>query len=322
MKMKKLTALLLASVMVLSMTACGDTPASNDNLSQESSSSEESSTSEESSADASDSSEADADATDETGSDAADAESTDPAEDSEAGNSEEGFTTAVEGKLTMATNAAFPPYEYVEGGQVTGIDAEIAGAIAGKLGLELQIDDMEFDSITEAVKGGKADIGLAGMTITPDRQEEVNFTVSYATGVQVIIVNEDSDITSVDDLLAEGANHVIGVQRNTTGDIYTTDDIEEAGLGTIDRYSKGADAVQALKTGKVDCVVIDNEPAKAFVAEVEGLKILDTEYITEDYAAAMSKDNTALYEAVNTALQELIADGTVQGIIDKYISAE
>ena len=322
MKMKKLTALLLASVMVLSMTACGDTPASNDNLSQESSSSEESSTSEESSADASDSSEADADATDETGSDAADAESTDPAEDSEAGNSEEGFTTAVEGKLTMATNAAFPPYEYVEGGQVTGIDAEIAGAIAGKLGLELQIDDMEFDSITEAVKGGKADIGLAGMTITPDRQEEVNFTVSYATGVQVIIVNEDSDITSVDDLLAEGANHVIGVQRNTTGDIYTTDDIEEAGLGTIDRYSKGADAVQALKTGKVDCVVIDNEPAKAFVAEVEGLKILDTEYITEDYAAAMSKDNTALYEAVNTALQEMIADGTVQGIIDKYISAE
>ena len=322
MKMKKLTALLLASVMVLSMTACGDTPASNDNLSQESSSSEESSTSEESSADASDSSEADADATDETGSDAADAESTDPAEDSEAGNSEEGFTTAVEGKLTMATNAAFPPYEYVEGGQVTGIDAEIAGAIAGKLGLELQIDDMEFDSITGAVKGGKADIGLAGMTITPDRQEEVNFTVSYATGVQVIIVNEDSDITSVDDLLAEGANHVIGVQRNTTGDIYTTDDIEEAGLGTIDRYSKGADAVQALKTGKVDCVVIDNEPAKAFVAEVEGLKILDTEYITEDYAAAMSKDNTALYEAVNTALQELIADGTVQGIIDKYISAE
>ena len=210
----------------------------------------------------------------------------------------------------------------MEGGQVTGIDAEIAGAIAGKLGLELQIDDMEFDSITEAVKGGKADIGLAGMTITPDRQEEVNFTVSYATGVQVIIVNEDSDITSVDDLLAEGANHVIGVQRNTTGDIYTTDDIEEAGLGTIDRYSKGADAVQALKTGKVDCVVIDNEPAKAFVAEVEGLKILDTEYITEDYAAAMSKDNTALYEAVNTALQELIADGTVQGIIDKYISAE
>lgn len=232
------------------------------------------------------------------------------------------FTTAVEGKLTMATNATFPPYEYIEGGQVAGIDAEIAGAIAGKLGLELQIEDMEFDSITEAVKGGKADIGLAGMTVTPDRQEEVDFTVSYATGVQVVIVTEDSAIGSVDDLFAEGADHAVGVQRNTTGDIYTTDDIEKAGLGSIDRYSKGADAVQALKTGKVDCVVIDNEPAKAFVSEVEGLKILDTEYVTEDYAAAMSKENPALYEAVNTALQELIADGTVKRIIDKYITAD
>ncbi len=233
-----------------------------------------------------------------------------------------GFTTAVEGKLTMATNAAFPPYEYLEGTEIAGIDAEIAGAIAEKLGLELQIDDMEFDSITEAVKSGKADIGLAGMTVTPDRQEEVDFTTSYATGVQVVIVTQDSAIASVDDLFAEGANHVVGVQRNTTGDIYTTGDIEDKGLGKIDRYSKGAEAVQALKTGKVDCVVIDNEPAKAFVAEVEGLKILETEYVTEDYAAAMSKDNKALYDAVNTALEELIADGTVQGIIDKYITAE
>ena len=237
------------------------------------------------------------------------------------GNEERGFTTAVEGKLTMATNAAFPPYEYIEGGQVTGIDAEIAAAIAEKLGLELQIEDMEFDFITEAIKTGKADIGLAGMTVTPDRQEEVNFTVSYATGVQVVIVKEGSTINSDEDLKAEGANHVVGVQRNTTGDIYTTQDIEDKGLGTIDRYSKGAEAVQALKTGKVDCVVIDNEPAKAFVAEVEGLKILETEYIIEDYAAAMSKENTALYEAVNQALKELIADGTVQAIVEKYIKA-
>ena len=181
---------------------------------------------------------------------------------------------------------------------------------------------MEFDSIIEAVKSGKADIGMAGMTVTPERQETVDFTATYATGVQVVIVTEDSAITSVDDLFAEGANNVVGVQRNTTGDIYTSGDIEDAGLGTIDRYSKGADAVQALLTGKVDCVVIDNEPAKAFVAEVEGLKILDTEYVTEDYAGAMSKDNTELYEAVNAALEELIADGTVQSIIDKYISAE
>lgn len=324
MKMKKLTALLLASLMAVSMTACGDTPASGNGTGSNdaSDSSSESSTdasgsSEESSADASDSSEENSAEASGSGEEATGSEG-----GSEASGGAEGFTTAVEGTLTMATNAAFPPYEYVEGGQIAGIDAEIAGAIADKLGLELQIDDMEFDSITEALKGGKADIGLAGMTVTPDRQEEVDFTVSYATGVQVIIVTEDSDITSADDLLAEGANHTIGVQRNTTGDIYTTGDIEDAGLGTIDRYSKGAEAVQALTTGKVDCVVIDNEPAKAFVAEVEGLKILDTEYITEDYAAAMSKENPALYEAVNAALQELIADGTVQGIIDKYISAE
>ncbi len=297
--MKKWIALLLASAMVLSMAGCGSEP-------KESSQAEESSQADSAGADQSSESEAGG----ESGADAPPA--------SEAGS----FTTAVEGKLTMATNAAFPPYEYVEGGEIAGIDAEIAAAIAGKLGLELLIDDMEFDSITEAVKSGKADLGLAGMTVTPDRQEEVDFTVSYATGVQVVIVTEDSEIASVDDLFAEGASHVIGVQRNTTGDIYTTDDIEDEGLGTIDRYSKGAEAVQALKTGKVDCVVIDNEPAKAFVAEVEGLKILETEYVTEDYAAAMSKDNKALYDAVNAALQELIADGTIQGIIDKYISAE
>ena len=230
--------------------------------------------------------------------------------------------TAVEGVLTMATNAAFPPYEYIEGGAIVGIDADIAAAIAEKLGLEIQIEDMEFDAIIEAVKSGKADIGLAGMTVTPDRAEEVNFTASYATGVQVVIVTEDSAITSVDDLFAEGASNVIGVQRNTTGDLYTTWDLEDAGLATIDRYSKGAEAVQALKTGKVDCVVIDNEPAKAFVAEVEGLKILDTEYILEEYAGAMNKDNAELFEAVNAALEELIADGTIQTIIDQYISAE
>jgi len=233
-----------------------------------------------------------------------------------------GLKTVESGKLIMATNAAFPPYEFIEGNEIVGIDAEIAGAIAEKLGLELQIDDMEFDSIIESVKGGKADIGLAGMTVTPEREEVINFTASYATGVQVVIVTEDSAITSVDDLFAEGAMHIIGVQRNTTGDLYSTWDLEDAGLASIDRYSKGADAVQALLTGKVDCVVIDNEPAKAFVAANEGLKILDTAYAVEDYAAAMSKDNTELYEAVNKALEELIADGTVASIVEKYIPAE
>jgi len=233
-----------------------------------------------------------------------------------------GLKTVEEGKLIMATNAAFPPYEFIEGNEIVGIDAEIAGAIAEKLGLELQIDDMEFDSIVESVKGGKADLGLAGMTVTPERQEVINFTASYATGVQVVIVTEGSAITTVDDLFAEGASHLIGVQRNTTGDLYSTWDLEDAGLATVERYSKGADAVQALITGKVDCVVIDNEPAKAFVAANEGLKILETAYAVEDYAAAMNKDNTELFEAVNAALEELIADGTVASIIEKYIPAE
>ncbi len=242
------------------------------------------------------------------------ADSAEPAESAD-------FTTVTDGVLTMATNAFFPPYEFYEGEAIVGIDAEIAAAIAEKLGLTLKIEDMEFDSIITAVNTGKADIGMAGMTVTPERQEEVNFTTSYATGVQAIVVSENSPITSVDDLFADDAKFKIGVQRNTTGDLYTTWDLEDAGKATIDRYSKGADAVMALKTGKVDCVVIDNEPAKAFVAENEGLKILETEYIQEQYAGAVAKTNTALLEAINKALQELIDDGTVQAIIEKYIAA-
>ena len=232
------------------------------------------------------------------------------------------LSTVNEGMLIMATNAAFSPYEYYEGTEIVGIDAEIAAAVAEKLGLELKIEDMEFDSINLAVSSGKADIGFAGMTVNPERLEVVNFTTSYTTGVQVVIVPEDSKITSVDDLFAEGAKHTIGVQRGTTGDIYTTGDIEDEGLGTIDRYSKGADAIMALKTGKIDCVVIDNEPAKVFVAENPGLKILDTEYVLEDYAASVSKDNEALLTAVNKALDELIADGTIKAIIEKYIPSK
>jgi polar amino acid transport system substrate-binding protein len=230
--------------------------------------------------------------------------------------------TVESGKLIMATNAAFPPYEYMENNQIVGIDAEIAKAIADKLGLTLVIDDMEFDSIIESVKGGKADIGLAGMTVTPDREMEVKFTESYATGVQVIIVTENSTITSADDLFAEGASTKIGVQRNTTGDLYTTWDLEEKDLATINRYSKGSEAVQALLTDKVDCVVIDNEPAKAFVAANTSLKILETPYTVEDYAMAINKDNVALKDAINQALKELTDDGTIAAIVNKYIPAE
>ena len=226
--------------------------------------------------------------------------------------------TAVEGVLTMGTNAEFPPYEYYENDQIVGIDAEIAAAIAEKLGLELDIQDMAFDSIIPAITSGKIDVGLAGMTVTEDRLVNVDFSTSYATGVQAIIVTEDSPITTADDLFGDG-NYTIGVQLNTTGDLYSTWDIEDEGLGSVERYNRGADAVAALMAGKIDCVIIDNQPAQAFVAANEGLKVLDTEYAVEDYAIAMDK-GSALVDPINSALEELIADGTVQSIIDKYIT--
>ena len=224
--------------------------------------------------------------------------------------------------LTMATNAEFPPYEYMEDGKIVGIDAEIGAAIAEKLGKELVIENVDFDSLIPGVQTGKYDFVMAGMTVTEDRKEQVNFSQTYATGVQVIIVKEGSSITTADDLFAEGANHKIGVQLATTGDLYCTWDIEDEGLGTVERYNKGADAVMALNSGKVDCVVIDNEPAKVFVANNPGLKILDTEYITEDYAIAVSKDAPELLADIDKALGELIAEGKAQEIIEKYIPAE
>lgn len=225
--------------------------------------------------------------------------------------------------LKMGTNAAFPPYEFYsdETGEIIGIDAEVAALICEKLGCELEIVDMDFDALIPAVTNGKVDFVMAGMTVTEERQQSVDFTTSYATGVQVVIVKEDSAIASVDDLFAEGASHKIGVQQGTTGDLYCTWDLEDNGLATIERYKSGTDAVLALTSGKVDCVVIDNEPAKNYVAANEGLKILDTEYITENYAIALNK-GSELTEKINAALEELIADGSVQAVIDKYITAD
>ena len=220
--------------------------------------------------------------------------------------------TVEDGVLTMATNAYFPPYEYYEGSEIVGIDAEIAQAVADKLGLKLKIEDMEFDSIITAVTTGKADMGLAGMTVTEERKQNVNFSDTYATGVQVVIVPEDSDIASIDDL----AGKKIGVQLSTTGDIYCTDDF---GKENVEEYNKGNDAVMALKSGKIDAVVIDNEPAKNYVESNDGLKILETEYVTEDYAAALNKENTELLDKVNKALEELKAEGKLDEIISKYI---
>ena len=232
---------------------------------------------------------------------------------SEAG-ADEGYKLVKEGTLTMATNAYFPPYEYYDGQDIIGIDADIAKAIADKMGLELKIEDMEFDSIITAVSTGKADLGLAGMTVTPDRQKNFEFSDTYANGVQVIIVKEDSTIAKPDDLKGKK----IGVQLSTTGDLTATD---EFGKDSVVQYHKGNDAVMALTQGQVDAVIIDNEPAKSYVEANKGLKILDTEFLNEDYAACISKDNAGLTKAVNKALAELKADGTLQKIVDKYIKA-
>lgn len=249
--------------------------------------------------------------------------SNEPADSQEPANSDAGsatgdygeFTTVEEGKLIMSTNAAFPPYEMTDdSGNVVGIDAEIAGAIADKLGLELVIDDMDFDAAQLAVQQGKSDICMAGLSVTEDRLLVMDFSDSYATGIQVVIVPEGSDVT-LDNL----GEQLIGTQRATTGNIYCTDDYGE---DHVIAYDDGIVAVQDLLNGKVDAVVIDKAPAQEFVSANPGLVILDTEYANEDYAIGVAKGNTALVDAVNGALAELTADGTIQSIIEKYIPAE
>lgn len=236
-------------------------------------------------------------------------------------NGDPAFTTVTPGKLTMSTNASFPPYEMVaDDGSFEGIDIEVAGAIAQKLGLELQVDDMGFDAALQAAQTGKSDMVMAGVTVTEERQAVMDFSNSYANGVQVVIVKEDSPIQTVDDLA--NAN-MIGCQMGTTGYIYCSDTPENGGFGEdhVTPYDDGAAAVQALMNGQIDAVVIDNMPAQEYVAANPGLKILDGEFTNEDYAIGVAKGNTALLDAINGALEELTNDGTIQSIVDKYISA-
>ena len=223
--------------------------------------------------------------------------------------------TVQKGKLVMVTNAEFPPYEFHDQNAIVGIDVEIAGAIAEQLGLELEIEDIAFDSIIPEIVSGKADIGAAGMTVTEDRKQNVDFSDTYAHATQVIIVKEDSEIKGV----ADQEGKIMGVQQGTTGDIYVSGDY---GDEAVERYAKGMEAVQALAQGKVDAVVIDGEPAKQYIKEVEGLKIIDESYTDEDYAIAIKKGNTAMVEAVNTALAELKSEGKLDEIVAKYIQAE
>ena len=238
-----------------------------------------------------------------------------------ASNGDPAFTTVTPGKLTMSTNASFPPYEMVaDDGSFEGIDIEVAGAIAEKLGLELQVDDMGFDAALQAAQTGKSDMVMAGVTVTEERQAVMDFSNSYANGVQVVIVKEGSPIQTVDDLA--NAN-MIGCQMGTTGYTFCSDTPENGGFGEdhVTPYDDGAAAVQALMNGQIDAVVIDNMPAQEYVAANPGLKILDGEFTNEDYAIGVAKGNTALLDAINGALEELTNDGTIQSIVDKYISA-
>ena len=286
--MKKALSLMTAAALVLSLAACGSTASS--------AASSEAASPEAASSDAASSETASSEA----------ASETETAE----------LSTVEPGKLIMSTNAAFPPYEMTtDSGEFEGIDIETAQAIADKLGLELQIDDMDFDAALLAVQQGKADMVMAGVTVTDERQNVMDFTDSYATGIQSIIVKEDSDIASVDDL----AGKKIGTQRGTTGYLYCSDDF---GDENVVAYDNGLTAVQMLNNGQVDCVVIDNAPAKEFIAANPGLKLLDTAYVEESYAIGIGKGNTELKDAINTALEELKADGTLQAIVDKYITAE
>ena len=281
--MKKLTALMLSSAMMLSLAACGGS-ASTETVSSEAASSEAASS---------------------------EAVSTEEAASADAA----ALTTVNAGKLTMSTNAAFPPYEMTtDTGDFEGIDIEVAGAIAKKLGLELQVDDMDFDAALLAAQNGKSDMVMAGVTVTDERLKVMDFSDTYAEGIQSIIVPEDSDIATADDL----SGKTIGTQRGTTGYIYCSDDF---GDDAVVAYDDGLTAVQALKNGQVDAVVIDNAPATEYVAANPGLVILDTSYAEEDYAIGMAK-GSALEDAVNAALEELKADGTLQSIVDKYITAE
>ena len=302
--MKKIATLLAAlMVMTAAFAGCGSADTGSSSAAGTSSTTSESSVAEDSSAAS---------------------ETSEEASTTETGDYGE-FTTIEEGKLIMSTNAQFPPYEMVADGEgfngtgFEGIDVEIASAIAEKLGLELQIDDMEFDSALLAVQNNTADVMLAGLTYNEERDEVMDFTTSYATGVQVVIVKEDSDVTM--DNLGE---KMIGTQRGTTGYIYASDTPENGGYGEdhVQAYDSGATAVQALVNGQIDAVIIDQAPAEEFVAANDGLTILPGNWVEEQYCAAVDEGNTELLNAIDTALQELIEDGTVEEIMNKYISAE
>jgi len=231
------------------------------------------------------------------------------------------FAAASAATITTGTSCDFPPYEYYddETGEIVGIEVEIVDIICEKLGYDMKVEDMQFDSIIAAVVSGKVDVGVSGFTVTEERKQNVDFTTTYTTAKQSVMVSENSAITSVDDILNPENEYKIGVQIGTTGDLYITGDVESLGLKhSVERFNKYGDAVMALISGKLDCMIVDDQVAVSFAAANEGLALLDTAYALEDYAFCFPK-GSELYAPFNAVLEELIADGTVQSIIDKYI---
>jgi len=218
--------------------------------------------------------------------------------------------------LVMGTNAEFPPFEFVDGGEIKGIDVDFAKAICKELGYELVIENLDFDTLLNALDSKKVDFVAAGMTVTPDREEQANFTITYYKAKQVLIVKEDSNIQSIEDLVGKR----IGVQSGTTGQYIAEDEIEGAkDNDLITGYSAGSLAVKAVENGQIDAVIIDNLPAQEFVKKNEGLKIVDGLFEDEEYAMAFNKKDEELLKKFNEAMQKLIDDGTLQEIVDKYM---
>lgn len=221
--------------------------------------------------------------------------------------------------IIVGTNAEFPPFEYVDdNGDFDGFDIALMQAVCDKLGVKMQVNNMEFKSLLGAMQLNSIDVIAAGMTVTEERQQSVDFTDSYYEAKQVIIVNKDSNVASFSDL--DGKS--IGVQEGTTGDLFVTPEEDGALVkdATVKRFKKGVDAVMDLKNGGVDAVVIDKNPATEFVSGNDDLKIVEDDAATENYAFAIAKGNTELADAINKAVEELKADGTYDSLVKEYIN--
>ena len=311
--MKKFTALLLAAVLATGLlTACGNGGAGEnaaENAGQETTDTPDAAAGE----DAQDSGEENADAQE----DSAEASGSEDADgvDTQDGT-EEVSPVLADGKLTVGTNAEFPPFEFVgDDGEPDGFDVALIKAIGEKLGVEVEMENMEFDALVASI-GSKIDIAIAGMTVSDERKKSVDFSDPYYDALQYVILPEGSEIATFDDL----AGKTIGVQPGTTGDFIASDDVDGA---TVKQYNKGVDAVNDLVNGRLDCVIIDKNPALVFAGKFEGqLTAVDGAqfgFEVENYAIAIPKGDSALLNAVNGALKEIREDGTFDELVKTYI---